>query len=333
MHSESAPAPLVDPMGRRLDYLRLAVTDRCNLRCSYCMPEEGIHQVSHDDILSFEEMQRCAALLCELGVNRIRVTGGEPLARKGLIPFLARLNELPSRPELLLTTNGILLRDRLPELYSAGVRRINLSIDSLDRETYKQITRRDHLDDVLPLLDSIPAAGFGLKVNVVILPSVNDHEIPDFAELIRDRDICIRFIEPMPFDGDGGKNATPFDGDRIVERLLTKFPFKLLETEDGGVADLYACEGWRGRVGVIRGHTRTFCGSCSRLRIDTRGGLRTCLYGPAELDLRERIRSGVSDADMADEIRNVVGRRQTDGFAAEKARSGVQCESMSRIGG
>ena len=326
-------AVLRDPQGRRLDYLRLAVTDRCNLRCCYCMPEDGIRQVSHDDVLCYEEMLRLAALFCRLGATRIRITGGEPLVRKGLIPFLSRLGELPSRPEILLTTNGVLLGDRLDEVKRAGVRRVNLSLDSLDRETYRKISRRDRLASVLPLIDGIPAAGLGLKINMVVLPGINDHEIPAFAELARDRDLCVRFIEPMPFDGDGGRESTPFSGDRIVERLALAGPFEPAAGDRDGVAELYACAGWAGRVGVIRGHTRAFCGACSRLRLDARGRLLTCLYGSPAADLRSMILSGASDAALEDAVRRAVSRRHADGFAAERARSGRLCDSMSRIGG
>lgn len=327
-----ASDPLRDPQGRRLDTLRLAITDRCNLRCRYCMPEDGIRLVDHHDVLSFEEMHRLAAILCDLGVQRIRVTGGEPLVRRGSVSFLRDLAGLPTRPEILLTTNGVLLRERLDDVRRAGVRRINLSLDSLDCGTFQRITRRDALDDVLPLIDEIPAAGLGLKINVVVQPGVNDAEIPDFARLTRDRDLVVRFIEPMPFDGNGGEKLSPFDGDRIAARLAEAGAFER-SPDRAGVADMYAVDGWRGAVGVIRGSTRTFCGACSRLRIDARGGLRTCLYGAAEVDLRGLIRGGAADDVVAAAIRNAVGRRHVDGHAAERARDGERCDSMSSIGG
>jgi GTP 3',8-cyclase len=326
-----AAGDLRDPQGRSLDYLRLAVTDRCNLRCRYCMPEDGIQLVGHDDVLSFEELHRLVALFCEQGVKRVRITGGEPLVRRGVIEFMARLSDLPSHPEILLTTNGVLLPGRLGDLYDAGVRRINLSLDSLDRDIYHQITRRDSLDRVLPLLDEIPAAGFELKVNLVVLPGINDHEIPAFAKLARDRRLQVRFIEPMPFAGGG--TVTPFDGERILSCLTDDAEINFGPATHEGVADIYRAEGWAGSVGIIRGHTRTFCGTCSRLRIDTRGGLRTCLYGEAEADLRTLIRSNGSDTTILQAIRNAVARRFADGHETEHQRREINSDSMSSIGG
>ncbi len=326
-----ATGVLRDSQGRSLDYLRLAVTDRCNLRCRYCMPEDGIQLVGHDDVLSFEELHRLVALFCDQGVKRVRITGGEPLVRRGVIEFMARLSELPSHPEMLLTTNGVLLAGRLEELRDAGVRRINLSLDSLDRDIYHRITRRDSLDQVLPLLDDIPAAGFELKVNLVVLAGINDHEIPAFAKLARDRRFQVRFIEPMPFAGGG--TVTPFDGERILACLTADPEINFESMSRDGVADIYQAGGWLGSVGIIRGHTRTFCGTCSRLRIDTRGGLRTCLYGEAEADLRAIMRSDGSDATLLQAIENAVARRYADGHETEHHRREINSDSMSSIGG
>jgi len=322
---------LRDPQGRNLDYLRLAITDRCNLRCRYCMPEDGIRLVDHDDVLSFEELHRLVALFCEQGVRKVRVTGGEPLVRRGVMDFLSGLSNLPSRPEVLLTTNGVLLQDHLQDLLDAGVRRINLSLDSLDHSVYQRITKRDALDKVLPLLDKIPAAGFELKVNMVVLPGVNDHEIPAFAKLARDHRLQARFIEPMPFAGGG--TVTPFDGDRILACLTEDGEIPLGPVSRDGVAEVYQAEGWLGKVGIIRGHTRTFCGSCSRLRVDTRGGLRTCLYGEPKADLREIMRNGGSDAVMIQTIQNAVASRFVDGHETEDQRREINSDSMSSIGG
>lgn len=331
--SVRAPAagPLVDPQGRTLDYLRLAVTDRCNLRCRYCMPEEGVERVGHGDVLRFEELLRLTALLVRHGVRKVRVTGGEPLVRRGVVEFLADLAALPGPPEVLLTTNGVLLGDCLDAVRDAGVRRINLSLDSLDRRTFERIARRDALGAVLPLLDAIPAAGLGLKVNMVVVPGVNEGEIPAFAALARERDLTVRFIEPMPFAGVASAPFVPYPGDRILAVARTRHELIPVAGADHGVADLYTVPGWAGRVGVIRGHDRTFCRACSRLRIDARGGLRTCLYGAPTADLRGLVRSGADDELILSAVRAATALRFEDGHAAERHRDGG--ESMASIGG
>ncbi len=333
MPAQTRPAALRDPQGRVLDYLRLAVTDRCNLRCRYCMPADGIALVDHDDVLRFEEMERLCRLLVTRGVRKIRITGGEPLVRRGVVDFMARLGALPGSPEILLTTNGVLLRGRLDDLRLAGVRRINLSLDSLDPATFETIARRDVLADVLPLLDEIPAAGLGLKVNVVVLPGVNDHELPDFVELTRDRDLTVRFIEPMPFDGTGLLAGRSIDGDGILEILNSRVHLERAVGDPRGVDEIYAVEGWRGRVGLIRGHSRTFCATCSRLRIDAQGALRTCLYGAARVSLRTLIRTGATDDELIAAIGAAVAGRFDDGHAAARDRDDPAHQSMASIGG
>ncbi len=330
--SPAAATPLRDPRGRGVDTLRLGVTDRCNLRCRYCMPARGAGAVSRSELLSFADMRRLAGIATSLGVRRIRVTGGEPLARDGVVELLADIADLPAAPEVLLTSNGLLLGDRLDDLHLAGVRRVNLSLDSLDRTTYERITRSDALETVLPLLDAVPAAGLGLKINTVILPGLNDHEIPDFARLARDRGIEVRFIEPMPFLGGSGEVFAPFSGDAVVARLAEAFGEAPRHVGLHGTADLYDLPGG-GRVGVIRGHTRSFCALCTRLRIDARGGLRTCLYGGAVADLRAMLRDGADDAAIVATIRQAVANRPVDGFAARAARDAVDLESMVGIGG
>jgi len=196
MTAPTTPSPLIDPQGRVLDYLRLSVTDRCNLRCRYCMPAEGIPLVARDQVLSIEELQRVGVIFTQLGVRKIRITGGEPLLRKGVVKLLGALHALPGAPDVLLTTNGILLAEKLDDLRQAGLRRINLSLDTLDAENWKKITRRPGHATVLLALDRVLAMGMGLKVNVVVMPGVNDHELNDFVALTRDRKISVRFIEP-----------------------------------------------------------------------------------------------------------------------------------------
>lgn len=323
-------AALRDPQGRTLDTLRLAVTDRCNLRCRYCMPAAGAELLPRDELLSYEELLRLAERLCLRGVRRIRVTGGEPLVRRGLPDFLARLAGLPGAPEILLTTNGVLLAENLDAVKRAGVRRVNLSLDSLDRAVYARLTRRDALPRVLPLLDAVPAAGLGLKLNVVVQAGVNEGEIPRFVDLARTRDLTVRFLEPMPFTGDPATFA-PFPGARILEILHGLAPLTPTVVEAGGVADVFTAPGWAGRVGVIHGHGRTFCGRCSRLRLDARGRLRTCLYGRTAVDLGALLRAGAAAADLDRAVTAAVASRAVDGHAAERESRGGR--SMAGIGG
>jgi len=297
------------------------------------MPTDGIPLVSHRDVLSFEELYRLTALFAGVGIRKIRLTGGEPLVRKGVLRFMARLAELPSRPEILLTTNGVLLADRLADLPAAGVRRVNLSLDSLDRDTYRHVTRRDELPRVRPLLDLIPAAGLALKINVVVIPGVNDDELPAFVELTRERDVTVRFIEPMPFVGSGERLARGITGDEIIERLRVRFELQESPNAAADVDDLYTIPGHRGRVGVIRGHSRTFCAGCSRLRLDARGRLRTCLYGATGADLGRLQREGARDDLLEQAIRTSVANRLLDGRAAERERTDRTFDSMAQIGG
>jgi cyclic pyranopterin phosphate synthase len=321
----------VDPQGRHLDYLRLAVTDRCNLRCRYCMPEDGVRSVGHQSILTYEECLRLARLFCALGVRKIRVTGGEPLVRRGVVPFMAALAELPSRPEVLLTTNGLLLERHLDDLVAGGLRRMNLSLDSLDPANWRRITRREGFAAVRRAIDAVLAQGLGLKINVVVLAGRNDHELGSFVELTRDLPVTVRFIEVMPFGGPGSEEQVPMSGDEILRHIAARHDLVAESAGAHDVARVFRIPGYVGRVGVIEGHSRIFCGSCNRLRLDARGRLRTCLYGPPALDLKDLVRSGCSDAELVPALAEAVSRRAADGhLAALHAGTGA---SMAGIGG
>jgi len=328
----AAAGSLRDSQGRTLDYLRLAVTDRCNLRCRYCMPAEGIDLVNHRDVLTLEEMQRLGAIFAGLGVRKMRITGGEPLVRKNVVELMAGLRGLPTRPEILLTTNGLLLERNLPALHAAGVKRINLSLDSLDPENWFRITRRQGHETVLRAMDQVLDFGIGLKVNVVVLPGRNEHELVDFVALTKDRDLSVRFIEPMPFDGAGNPLAK-ISGAEILALIGATYDLQPLDNPPGAVDKLYAVAGHRGTIGVIEGHSRTFCASCRRLRVDARGRLRTCLYGRPQVDLRAMVRTGASDEQIGNAIGAAVSRRLVDGIAAEADSRSAGLESMASIGG
>jgi cyclic pyranopterin phosphate synthase len=326
-------APLRDPQGRLLDYFRLSVTDRCNLRCRYCMPAAGITTIPRADVLTLEELLRVTDILVRLGVRKVRFTGGEPLVRKGVVELMAAVHDLAPRPEILLTTNGLLLAANLAELHRAGLRRVNLSLDSLDAENWRRITRRDGHELVMRAIDQVLDLDLGLKLNVVVLPGVNDHEVPDFVALTRERPLSIRFIEPMPFDGAGKPLAATISGPEILDLIRPRYELQPLENPVGAVDRLYAVPGHLGTIGVIEGHSRTFCGSCRRLRLDARGRLRTCLYGRPQAELREVMRAGAADRDLMSVITGAIARRLADGLAAEQDSRLFGLQSMASIGG
>ncbi len=336
--TQARPTPAVaralpDPQGRLLDYLRLAVTDRCNLRCVYCMPEEGIGLSASGEVLDFEEYLRLCRVFCGLGVRKIRITGGEPLVRRGLTGFLHDLSQLATLPQILLTTNGVLLGDHLEGLVEAGIGRINLSLDSLDPANWRRITRRDGFAEVMNTLDRILVLGLGLKLNVVLMAGVNDHEFDDFVQLAKDRLLEVRFIEVMSFDGTGSRPRGHVSGAAIRDMLTARFGSNPVPGDPSSVARIYRIPGFVGTVGVIEGHTRSFCGACNRLRLDARGRLRTCLYGTPQAHLGALLRSGASDDELGAAIRGAVSRRAADGHLAALHQAGSSPSSMASIGG
>ena len=327
------PEPVTDNYGRQMTYLRLAVTERCNLRCRYCMPETGINLVPRRELLTWEELSRLSRIFVGLGVSKIRITRGEPFVRKDLLGFLGELSQLRSAPEVAITTNGTLLEEHLPALADLGIRRLNISLDSLEEETFRRITRRDGFHETLSAIRAACEMGFNVKINVVVLPGVNDHALESFIELIRDRDLTVRFIEPMPFDGGEAASRPTTTGQEILARIRERYDPAPVEGWAGAVSRLYAIPGYRGRFGIIEGYTRNFCHACSRIRVSARGALRTCLYGTGVLDLKHLLRAGRSDDDIRQEIIRVLQHRYRDGFEAERARTWSRFESMATVGG
>ncbi len=333
------PSTLHDAHGRPLEYLRLAVTDRCNLRCFYCMPEQGIKYLPKHEVLSYEEMLRLVAIMTGLGVRKVRLTGGEPFVRRDLVPFMERLAALPGINDISLTTNGVLTAPHVPALARLGVRAVNLSLDTLDRQRFFEITRRDELPAVLRTFHALLAAGIQVKINAVVMANRNIQDLVPLAELTRELPVEVRFIEEMPFNG-GSHEATPeslpWHHRRIRQHLeahlgtLTPAP-----AAAGATADEYTLAGHRGRVGIIAAYSRTFCGTCNRLRLTAEGGLKTCLYDQGGLDLRALLRGGATDADIAAALTQAFYHRAANGFEAERQRPTHQLsfESMATIGG
>ncbi|MCF7804773.1 MAG: GTP 3',8-cyclase MoaA [Candidatus Marinimicrobia bacterium] len=327
------PSPLRDNFGRRMDYLRLAVTDRCNLRCQYCMPAQGMEFAHRSEVLSWDEMERLCRIFVDSGVRKIRITGGEPFARQGLTGFLARLQGFRNQPDTGITTNGTLLTHHLEQLQSIDVTSLNVSLDSLLPETFAKITRRTDFEQTLGAIHEAYDRGFRLKINMVVLPGVNDHEIPDFVRLTTDKDITVRFIEPMPFNGEDISALEPMTGDEILDKILQEFPLRNLGENSSKVASLYQVPDYAGKIGIIYGYSRSFCDSCSRIRVSATGQLRTCLYGSNVLDLRNMLRVGSSDIQIREAIREALQNRYKSGVEAEAANTLNQYESMSTIGG
>ena len=325
---------LLDNHGRELTYLRLAVTDRCNLRCTYCMPAEGIHYMPERELLSWEEMFRLTRILHEMGIKKVRITGGEPFVRNGLLDFLTNLAGLKDL-EICLTTNGVFVGDYIESLQKLGVRHINLSLDSLDRDRFQQITRRDDFAKVYENLIRLIDAGFQVKINAVVMQGKNEEDIIALTEFARAHPVSVRFIEEMPFNGSGLVEEKLFwDHARILERIRSQFqnlkarPFLFGET-----ANTYEIPGFKGNVGIIAAFTRTFCGSCNRIRLTAKGQVKTCLYDDGVFDMKPYLRSEVSDEEVKAQFLTLFKSRPLDGFEAENKRKGVITESMTTIGG
>jgi len=328
---------LTDSFGRTMKYLRLSVTDRCNLRCFYCMPHEGIDFLPKDQLLTYEELLRLTSLLAGSGINKVRITGGEPFIRKELIGFLEKLTAIHGISKVSITTNGILTGPFIPDLKRIGINQINLSLDTLDETNFQKITRRSDYQKVMETFYTLLDEGFDVKVNAVIMEGINDHEIHNLARLAIDHPVAVRFIEEMPFNGSGRHiKKLLWDFPKILETLRHHFPdLQPISSEPGSTAENYHLEGAKGSLGIIAAYTRGFCGSCDRLRITSTGSLRTCLYGADVLNLKEMLRSGASDSEVLNAINTAVKNKARDGFLAENERGIANPigESMAGIGG
>jgi GTP 3',8-cyclase len=326
------PRPLVDSFGRVHRDLRISVTDRCNFRCTYCMPEEGMTWLPKDQVLSFEELERMARLLVERhGIRSIRLTGGEPTVRAHLPVLVSKLAALPV--DLSLTTNGATLRSVAPGLAAAGLRRVNVSLDSLRPERFAELTRRDQLDDVLDGIDAALEAGLApVKVNVVVVRGVNDDEIVELAAFGRDRGVIVRFIEWMPLDGgDAWRNEQVVPQVEILERISAAFAVEPIARGHEPAERFRYLDGG-GEVGVIPSVTRPFCEQCDRLRLTADGQLRSCLFSLEDHDLRTPLRDGADDDALSAAVEACVDAKWA-GHAINQVQFVRPRRSMSQIGG
>lgn len=328
---------LFDNHGRPVNYLRLAVTDRCNLRCFYCMPEEGIKYVDRQDLLSYEEMERLIRLLAGMGINKLRITGGEPFVRKDMMAFLTRLRSVEGLDKINITTNGTLTGKLIPQLADLGINSVNLSLDSLDRERFHQITRRDEFDNVMDTLYGLIEAGIPTKINTVVMDGQNIDDLIPLAELTREYPVNVRYIEEMPFNGEGSHYPVlAWDHVRILGHLRARFPdIEKIPDPPHSTSMNYRVPGYRGSIGIIAAYSRTFCGTCNRIRITPKGLLKTCLYDDGVFNVRDLMRAGASEDQLRDAFLDALGNRAKDGWLAERNRNfGLPVsESMSTIGG
>jgi cyclic pyranopterin phosphate synthase len=323
-----------DAFSRKIDYLRISVTDRCNLRCRYCMPEEGVPSVGHGAVLSYEELYRVARVAVDLGVRKIRLTGGEPLVRKGLIEFIASLTELPQKPELTLTTNGLLLAEKALELKQAGLSRINVSLDTLQPERFREMTRREGLEQVLAGLAAAERVGLApIKINMVPIRGVNADEIGDFGRLSLEHPWQIRFIEFMPVSSglDYGSDQL-YPAERIMADLQQLAAISA-EPRNGilGPARIYRLAGAPGSVGIIHAVSEHFCRECNRLRVTADGQLRPCLLSDREIDLRQMLRDGIDDCALSKVLQESVNEKPERHCLGRDYRPGER--KMQGIGG
>lgn len=320
------PLVLVDRLGRRHTDLRVSVTDRCNLRCAYCMPAAGVAFRSHEEILTYEDIARFVRVAAELGVCRVRLTGGEPLVRRGVVDLVRMIAGVPGIGEVAMTTNAVLLAPVAQHLYEAGLRRINVSLDTVDREQYRRLTRRDDLPNALAGIEAARRAGFrGTKLNALAIRGFSEAQVVPLARFARRNGLELRFIEYMPtaancghsrleaeqVDGGGWSAAQVLPGDEIVRILAAEFG--LLEPVDaerpGAPATVYRYADGGGRVGVIRSVTVPFCGACTRLRLTADGRLRNCLFDETVWDVRAALRSGDADVEVRGILRQSVGSK------------------------
>ncbi len=326
---------LYDNHNRPINYLRLAVTDRCNLRCFYCMPEEGIKYMPKKALLSFEEIERLVIILAQLGISKIRLTGGEPFVRTDLMQLIRRIRTIEGIKDIHLTTNGVLTAQHIPELKKLGIASVNLSLDTLDKNRFKQITRRDEFDKTWDTFLKLVESEIPVKINAVVMDGKNTGDILSLVELTKNFPVSVRFIEEMPFNGEGSHYPVlNWSYKKILEHIKQGYP-DLQKIQDGpnSTASHFKVPGFQGDIGIIAAFSRTFCGTCNRIRVTAQGTLKTCLYDQGVLDIKVLMRSGASDEEITTALLTAFQSRPKDGFEAERSRGVEVTESMSTIGG
>jgi GTP 3',8-cyclase len=326
---------LTDSYGRKINYLRLSVTDRCNMRCRYCMPEEGVLSRPHADILSYEELLKIARAAVGIGIEKIRITGGEPLVRRGILEFLRQLSGIEGLRHLALTTNGLKLSEMAGDLMVAGVQRLNISLDSMQKERFKEITRGGDIVQVLAGISSAIRAGFPPpKINMVVMRGVNDDELFDFAELTRKLGVSVRFIEYMPAVKEENWHTMTIPGQELLDRLAAEYSLEPVDKGSfAGPSRDFRITGAPGTIGIITAISGHFCGECNRIRVMSDGRVKGCLFSDESVDLRPMLASDDLTPLMEALQRMVTCKPKQHEISAERKAYGHTNFAMSRIGG
>ncbi|MEM8846505.1 MAG: GTP 3',8-cyclase MoaA [Bacteroidota bacterium] len=326
---------LIDNHGRQINYLRLAVTDRCNLRCNYCMPSEGINFVKNDRLLTISELERVSETLVGLGIDKIRITGGEPFVRKDLMMLLRKLSKMDGLKDISVTTNATLIGPYIDELKELGIRNINVSLDSINRETFERITRRKQFDTVHNNLIRLITEGFNVRINFIVLDGQNEQDILPILDVMKHYKVSVRFLEEMPFNG-GSKNFSDIKWNykAILEHIASAYTFEKLVSPPTSTSINYQIEGHQSTFGIIPSFSRTFCGTCNRLRVTATGDVITCLYGKPKANLRDIVRESSTNEAMVNSILQAIGSRAKTGFEAQEEHAKTIFDnSMTSIGG
>lgn len=333
---------LTDQFGRTIEYLRLSVTDRCNLRCLYCMPSEGIGRITHDEVMRFEELTRICRIL---GIGTVRVTGGEPLVRKGVANFIGELKSVARIRRVAMTTNGVLLGEHLETLVAYGLDAVNISLDTLDEEKFRRLTNGGGMGNILPAIDMALAFGLDVKINCVPMRGFNEEDIVRIAALARDRNMAVRFIELMPLGTAAKIQPLPIkEVVALIEKSFGSLSAVSLATSPvkagSGPAVYYTLPGFAGRIGLISALSQGFCKKCNRLRLTAAGVLKPCLSSDLGIDLRRLIRSNASDGEIETAVRELVAKKPAGhsfggviSNAAASAKQDHRNKEMFRIGG
>jgi GTP 3',8-cyclase len=324
---------LIDSFGRKHTYLRISVTDKCNLRCFYCMPMEGIVWKRKEELLDFDEIRRVSEIFVRKGIEKIRLTGGEPLMRRGLPELVTMLSKIDGLKTIAMTTNATLLAENAGLLKRAGISQLNISIDSLKRERFQTLTGRDEMERVLAGLEAARNVGFdSIKLNVVAIAGVNEDEVLDFVEMVKDTNINVRFIEFMPFRDNNWQVDRVLTYAEMLAKIQERYELVPIETEPSAVARDYAIKGQTGTVSFVTSMTESFCSTCNRLRLTADGSVKSCLFFPAEVNLRDKMRSGATDAEIEEMIMYSLMQKPEAHPPAEEIASQLN-RSMIEIGG
>ena len=325
---------MIDKLNRKIEYMRISVTDRCNLRCVYCMPEEGIENISHEEILSYDEIIRICKCIANLGIKKIKITGGEPLVRKDIIDLIKEIKEIDGIDEVTITTNGVLLYEMADQLYEAGIDAINISLDTLNRDKFLKITRRDKYENVSMAIDKLIDLGVRVKINCLAIKEHNLSEIVKIAAYSKNNNIDVRFIELMPIGY--GKNYTGISNEVILGLLEDEYgSFKKVKEKRGnGPAVYYKNDEFKGYIGLISAISNEFCETCNRVRLTANGFLKLCLHYNKGIDLKEPIRSDITDKELENMIYHAIRNKPLGhNFYHDSNIENVENKNMVQIGG